>query len=54
MNTVDSARQQAQREHDWNQNPSNTHAWDASARAAYENERGRLQKQAEESKQKSS
>ena len=45
MENTDAARQQAQREHNWNQGPANTNTWDANARQAYEAERDRLQKQ---------
>ncbi|HEY4359728.1 MAG TPA: hypothetical protein VGN17_02110 [Bryobacteraceae bacterium] len=41
----DQARQQAQREHDWNQGPANTNSWDANTRNAYEAERERLRQQ---------
>lgn len=53
MNNQDSARQQAQREHDRNQGWAQTHTWDANVRNAYEAERSRLQqKQQEEARNK--
>lgn len=48
MDNTEAARQQAQREHNWNQGPANTTGWDATARAAYEAERARLQQQQQE------
>ena len=52
MNNVDAARQQAQREHSWNQGPANTNSWDSNTRAAYETERAQLQKQQDNANKK--
>jgi hypothetical protein len=52
MDNTDAARQQAQREHSWNQGPANTNGWDANVRAAYEAEYARLQKQQQENANK--
>ncbi len=52
MNSVDAARQQAQREHNWNQGPANTNGWDSNARSAYETERAQLQKQQQDNANK--
>jgi hypothetical protein len=54
MNNPDAARQQAQRDHDWNHGAPNTNTSDATSRQAYEAERARLQKQQQESSNKSS
>lgn len=43
----DEARQQAQREHNWNQGWANTNTWNANERLAYEAERERLRREAE-------
>ena len=49
MNNPDAARQQAQRDHDWNQGPANTNTSDAASRQAYEAEGARLKQQQESS-----
>ena len=43
MDSAEAARQQAQRDHNWNQGPANTTGWNATARATYEAERAQLQ-----------
>jgi hypothetical protein len=48
MDNPEAARQQAWRENNWNQGPSNTNGWDYSARIAYEAERERIRKQQED------
>jgi hypothetical protein len=53
MNNPDAARQQAQRDHAWNHGAGNTNTSDATSRQAYEAERARLQKQQQESSNKS-
>jgi hypothetical protein len=52
MNSVDAARPQAQREHNWNQGPANTNGWDSNAWSAYETERAQLQKQQQDNANK--
>ena len=51
-NNVDAAREQAQREHSWNQGPANTNGWNANVRSAYETERAQLQQQQDNANKK--